>query len=162
MAEMLNGGDGEPVEKDPTGRYLRFPQLLGRGACKSVYRGIDCEMGRLVAWNQVQLAYLGRDDFGGGRGFTDGIDPVEQLLHEISVLQKLHHKNIMTMYDWWYDPEHTTINFITEVFTSGTLRAFRKRTLIMNETILKRWAWQILEGLVYLHGHVPPIVHRDL
>jgi len=48
------------------------------------------------------------------------------------------------------------------VFTSGTLRAFRKRTLIMNETILKRWAWQILEGLVYLHGHVPPIVHRDL
>eukprot|EP00955_Chlamydomonas_euryale_P064727 359062-Chlamydomonas_euryale.AAC.2 len=20
----------------------------------------------------------------------------------------------MTMYDWWYDPEHTTINFITE------------------------------------------------
>ncbi|KAG1679284.1 hypothetical protein FOA52_009314 [Chlamydomonas sp. UWO 241] len=33
---------------------------------------------------------------------------------------------------------------------------------VMNETILKRWAFQILEGLVYLHAHVPPIVHRDL
>jgi len=30
----------------------------------------------------------------------------------------------------------------------------------MNENILRRWAWQILEGLVYLHGHEPPIVHR--
>jgi WNK lysine deficient protein kinase len=28
--------------------------------------------------------------------------------------------------------------------------------------VLKRWAWQILCGLVYLHGHNPPIIHRDL
>lgn len=27
---------------------------------------------------------------------------------------------------------------------------------------MKRWAWQILCGLVYLHGHTPPIIHRDL
>ena len=27
---------------------------------------------------------------------------------------------------------------------------------------IKRWAWQILQGLVYLHGHNPPIIHRDL
>ena len=28
--------------------------------------------------------------------------------------------------------------------------------------MLKKWAWQILQGLVYLHGHEPPIIHRDL
>ena len=28
--------------------------------------------------------------------------------------------------------------------------------------MLKRWAWQILQGLIYLHGHQPPIIHRDL
>lgn len=27
---------------------------------------------------------------------------------------------------------------------------------------MKRWAYQILCGLVYLHGHNPPIIHRDL
>ena len=32
----------------------------------------------------------------------------------------------------------------------------------MDEQVLKRWAWQILQGLVYLHGHNPPIIHRDL
>lgn len=27
---------------------------------------------------------------------------------------------------------------------------------------IKSWARQILQGLVYLHGHDPPILHRDL
>ena len=27
---------------------------------------------------------------------------------------------------------------------------------------IKNWARQILRGLVYLHGHKPPIIHRDL
>lgn len=27
---------------------------------------------------------------------------------------------------------------------------------------LKKWSRQILSGLVYLHGHDPPIIHRDL
>jgi hypothetical protein len=28
----------------------------------------------------------------------------------------------MSFHDWWYSPKQQTINFITEVFTSGTLR----------------------------------------
>ncbi len=62
----------KPVEQDPSGRYLRvsylpactfchfhpclfiqYPLLLGRGACKTVYRGIDIELGIEIAWNQV-------------------------------------------------------------------------------------------------------------
>lgn len=27
---------------------------------------------------------------------------------------------------------------------------------------IKNWARQILQGLVYLHSHSPPIIHRDL
>lgn len=69
-------------------------------------------------------------------------------------------QNIMSLYAWWYNSRTQTINFITEVFMSGSLRAYRKHARVMNEHILKRWAWQILEGLVYLHGHSPPIVHR--
>ena len=40
---------------------------------------------------------------------------------------------------------------------------YRKRVrATISEGIIRRWAWQILQGLVYLHGHDPPIVHRDL
>jgi len=32
---------------------MQYPNLLGRGACKKVFRAIDCELGIEVAWNQV-------------------------------------------------------------------------------------------------------------
>ncbi|EFJ40151.1 hypothetical protein VOLCADRAFT_78105, partial [Volvox carteri f. nagariensis] len=68
----------------------------------------------------------------------------------------------MTFYDSWLDNKNNTVNFITELFTSGTLRQYRKKHKHIDEQVLKRWAWQILQGLVYLHGHNPPIIHRDL
>ena len=39
---------------------------------------------------------------------------------------------------------------------------YRKRHKQIDGEVLKGWAWQILCGLVYLHGHTPPIIHRDL
>ena len=27
---------------------------------------------------------------------------------------------------------------------------------------MKKWSRQILEGLLYLHSHNPPVIHRDL
>ena len=68
----------------------------------------------------------------------------------------------MTFYDSWLDQKAMTVNFITELFTSGTLRQYRKKHKRIDELVLKRWAWQILQGLVYLHAHEPPIIHRDL
>ncbi len=46
----------------------------------------------------------------------------ERLFAEIRVLKQLKHKNIMTFYDSWLDQKNYTVNFITELFTSGTLR----------------------------------------
>jgi serine/threonine protein kinase len=39
---------------------------------------------------------------------------------------------------------------------------YRKKHKLISEQAIKRWAFQILEGLLYLHAHDPPIVHRDL
>jgi len=39
-------------------------------------------------------------------------------------------------------------------------RRYRKKHKTIDESVLKRWAWQILQGLVYLHAHDPPIIHR--
>ena len=39
---------------------------------------------------------------------------------------------------------------------------YRQKHKNLGKNALKRWAWQILQGLVYLHGHNPPIIHRDL
>lgn len=43
------------VEVDPTGRYGRYNEILGKGASKTVYRAFDEYEGIEVAWNQVKL-----------------------------------------------------------------------------------------------------------
>ncbi|KAJ6324035.1 hypothetical protein OIU76_011356 [Salix suchowensis] len=40
------------VEVDPTGRYGRYNEILGRGASKTVYKAFDEYEGIEVAWNQ--------------------------------------------------------------------------------------------------------------
>ncbi|KAL3146318.1 hypothetical protein ABBQ32_003012 [Trebouxia sp. C0010 RCD-2024] len=130
---------------------VQFNIVLGRGAFKTVYKGFDEEEGIEVAWNQVRVNEL-----------VASREERDRLFAEIRVLKQLKHKNIMTFYDSWLDQKTYSVNFITEMFTSGTLRQYRKRHKHIDAEVLKGWAWQILCGLVYLHGHTPPIIHRDL
>ncbi|KIY91623.1 hypothetical protein MNEG_16341 [Monoraphidium neglectum] len=147
----LEDGEGpNVVETDPTKRYIRqYDVVLGRGAFKTVYKAFDEAEGIEVAWNQVKV-----------NDMALSTAERERLFAEIRVLKQLKHKNIMSFYDSWLDMKNFTVNFITELFTSGTLRQYRKKHKRIDEQVLKRWAWQILQGLVYLHAHDPPIIHR--
>ena len=39
---------------------------------------------------------------------------------------------------------------------------YRKKHKHVDLRALKKWSRQILEGLLYLHSHDPPVIHRDL
>lgn len=39
---------------------------------------------------------------------------------------------------------------------------YRKKYPRVEIRAIKNWARQILQGLVYLHGNDPPVIHRDL
>lgn len=144
--------DSEPfVEVDPTGRYGRYDVLLGSGAVKKVYRAFDQEEGIEVAWNQVKL-----------RNFCDDQATIDRLYSEVRLLRTLKNKNIIALYNVWKDEERNTLNFITEVCTSGSLREYRKKHKHVSLMALKKWSRQILKGLNYLHTHDPCIIHRDL
>ncbi|KAA8524819.1 hypothetical protein F0562_011242 [Nyssa sinensis] len=144
--------DREPfVEVDPSGRFGRYSDLLGSGAVKKVYRSFDQEEGRDVAWNQVRL-----------RNFSDDPSVIKRLHSEIGLLQSLKNDHIIVLYSYWEDKERSTLNFITEACTSGSLRDFRKKHRHVSIKALKKWSRQILKGLEYLHTHEPCIIHRDL
>uniref|UniRef100_M1BJR2 non-specific serine/threonine protein kinase n=2 Tax=Solanum tuberosum TaxID=4113 RepID=M1BJR2_SOLTU len=145
--------ESEPdfVELDPTGRYGRYKDVLGKGAFKKVYRAFDELEGIEVAWNQVKVADLLRNE----------VD-LERHYSEVHLLKTLKHKNIIKFYNSWVDTKTENINFITEIFTSGNLRQYRKKHKKVDLRALKNWSRQILEGLSYLHGHDPPVIHRDL
>lgn len=69
---------------------------------------------------------------------------------------------ILQSYQCWENEVDGCINTVTEYFTSGNLREYRKRHKTLDMRALKKWARQILHGLSYLHHRVPPIVHGDL
>ncbi|CAA2995711.1 probable serine threonine- kinase WNK11 [Olea europaea subsp. europaea] len=139
------------VEVDPTGRYGRYDELLGAGAVKRVYRAFDQEEGIEVAWNQVKL-----------RQFSNDEAMINRLYSEVQLLRKFKDKNIISLYSVWRDPAKNTLNFITEVCTSGDLREYRKKHKHVSIKALKKWSKQILKGLDYLHNHKPCVIHRDL
>ncbi|XP_023894101.1 probable serine/threonine-protein kinase WNK11 [Quercus suber] len=144
--------DSEPfVEIDPTCRYGRYNELLGSGAVKKVYRAFDQEEGIEVAWNQVKL-----------RNFTNDPYMIDRLYSEVRLLRTLTNNNIIALYNVWRDEENNTLNFITEVCTSGNLREYRKKHRHVSMKALKKWSKQILKGLDYLHTREPCVIHRDL
>ncbi|KAJ8529311.1 hypothetical protein K7X08_036146 [Anisodus acutangulus] len=139
------------VEKDPKGRYVRFGEVLGKGAFKTVYKAFDLLDGIEVAWSRVKVEDV-----------LQSPDNLGKLYAEIHLLRQLKHDNIMKFCDSWIDDKKRTVNMITELFTSGNLRQYRKKYRSVNMKAIKNWARQILQGLEYLHGQNPPIIHRDL
>ncbi|KAL3573003.1 hypothetical protein D5086_026907 [Populus alba] len=144
--------DDEPfVEVDPTGRFGRYNDLLGAGAVKKVYRAFDQHEGIEVAWNKVRL-----------RNFIEDPVLINRLHSEVQLLRTLKNKYIIVCYSVWLDEEDSSLNFITEVCTSGNLRDYRKKHRHVSLKALKKWSKQVLEGLEFLHTHDPCVIHRDL
>ncbi|CAN8265408.1 unnamed protein product [Cochlearia groenlandica] len=151
MMNNLEQDYSEFVEVDPTRRYGRYNEVLGKGSSKTVYRGFDEYEGIEIAWNQVKLYDI-----------LQSPQELERLYCEIHLLKTLQHKSIMKFYTSWVDTDNRNINFITEMFTSGTLRQYRLKHKRVNIRAVKHWCRQILRGLNYLHSHDPPVIHRDL
>lgn len=139
------------VEMDPKHRYGHYAELLGKGSSKIVYKGFDEEEGLEVAWNQIYLEN------------SMSMCELNYIYTEVHFLQKLRHKNIMWCKEWWIDEKNKNMNFITEFFTSGSLKHYCKLyAKHVRISAVKGWMQQILSGLVYLHTQSPPIIHRDL
>ncbi len=137
------------VERSPGGRYVRFMEKLGSGASKDVYRAYDTQEGIEVAWNVVNLAGVPKSER-------------NRIVNEVRLLERLHHQNIISFHGSWVNRERQEVNFVTEILSSGTLKSFINKVQVIRWKIAKRWAFQILKGLEYLHSQDPPVIHRDL
>mmetsp|Transcript_610 Transcript_610/g.1821 ORF Transcript_610/g.1821 Transcript_610/m.1821 type:complete len:1020 (-) Transcript_610:1814-4873(-) len=146
---MSDSEEGEAiVEEGPNGRFLRSSTLLGIGAFKKVYKGIDRENGLEIAWGILKISNPHMD--------------MQKVYQEIKMLKTLKHDHIIKLYDSWLDERKRRIVVITECMTSGTLKSFAQRTQGVKLRVVRSWCSQILSGLDYLHTLDPPIIHRDI
>jgi len=90
------------------------------------YRAFDELNGIEVAWNQVKLCDVLRSP-----------DTLERMYSEVHLLSTLEHESIIRFLSSWVDVNRRTFNFITEMFTSGTLREYAPRTNFFFRTLLE-------------------------
>ncbi|XP_044763344.1 actin cytoskeleton-regulatory complex protein pan1-like isoform X2 [Coccinella septempunctata] len=141
----------KPIAVSPDGRFFKYEEEIGRGAFKTVYRGLDTQTGVAVAWCELQEKKLNKAER-------------QRFREEAEMLKKLQHPNIVRFYNYW---EYTgtkkkNIVLVTELMLSGTLKTYLRRFKKINPKVLKSWCRQILKGLAFLHSRAPPIIHRDL
>lgn len=75
------------------------------------YKAFDEINGLEVAWSQVRIDEV-----------LQSPGDLERLYSEVHLLKSLKHNNIVRFYNSWIDDKHRTVNMITELFTSGSLR----------------------------------------
>ncbi|KAK7132332.1 hypothetical protein R3I93_018779 [Phoxinus phoxinus] len=149
--EQEEEAEMKAVATSPSGRFLKFDIELGRGAFKTVYKGLDTETWVEVAWCELQDRKLTKAE-------------QQRFKEEAEMLKGLQHPNIVRFYDSWESVLRgkKCIVLVTELMTSGTLKTYLKRFKVMKPKVLRSWCRQILKGLQFLHTRTPPIVHRDL
>nr|XP_033777673.1 serine/threonine-protein kinase WNK3 isoform X2 [Geotrypetes seraphini] len=149
--EMEEEAEMKAVATSPSGRFLKFDIELGRGAFKTVFKGLDTDTWVEVAWCELQDRKLTKAE-------------QQRFKEEAEMLKGLQHPNIVRFYDSWESTlkGKKCIVLVTELMTSGTLKTYLKRFKVMKPKVLRSWCRQILKGLQFLHTRMPPIIHRDL
>ena len=126
--------------------------LLKLGAYKTVYRAFDSDEALEVAWNKLHVERLSKHE-------------LEKVSNEVKLLERIQHKNIIRFHALLPSTERNgvkSIDFITEQMTSGTLKDYLKRAKAIKLKVIRRWSFNILGAISYLHTQNPPIMHRDL
>jgi serine/threonine protein kinase len=128
--------------------------LVAAGGMGKVYRAEQIPLGRAVA---LKVLHVHATDS------TDGDDPQfkKRFLREASILSKLQHPNIVTVFDYGSIEGESERYFMAMEFLSGqtlTRRITEKGVLAPRDTI--KIARQIARGLT--EAHATGIIHRDL
>lgn len=92
------------------------------------------------------------------RGSADVAEEVRELVREVDVMRRLHHRHIVTYLGARTSEEGHYLDVFMEFVPGGTLAGMIREFGALEETLCAAYTRQILLGLEYLHRH--DIVHR--
>lgn len=136
----------KPKFNDPI--HWKRGELLGSGAFGRVFLGLHTRTGELMAAKQIVLTTQGKE--------SDQC--LRALENEIKLMRRLDHKNIVRY--WGTERTDKTFTIFMEYIPGGSIASLLKKFGSFNETLVRVYTKQILEGLHYLHSH--RIMHRDI
>ncbi|CAK62766.1 unnamed protein product (macronuclear) [Paramecium tetraurelia] len=120
-------------------------QVIGQGSFGRVIEAMNLDTGKLMAVKQVMVGIRNEDR-------------IMALEIEIDLLSLIKHKNIVS----YYGMERTekTLNIFLERVAGGSLSSMLQKFGSFQESLIKVYMRQILQGLEYLHQN--GIMHRDI
>lgn len=124
-------------------RYLVLSRA-GNGGMSFVYKVKDMRLGVIRAMKEVSV--------------KDSV-LLSSAFAEMSALREINHPSFPMIVD--IVRSDTSYLLIMEYIEGVTLEEYRKRNRADEEKVIA-WAFEILEGLRYLHTRKPPIIHGDL
>jgi hypothetical protein len=128
--------------------------IIGKGSFGTVYYGVNCTDGTIMAVKQVELPGMAqtRD------GFDRRVMMVEALESEISFLRRLEHENIVRCYGSRMDDFHLTV--FLEYVSGGSISSMISKQGRIPGDDAKSYIEQVVAGVAYLHDN--EIIHRDI
>jgi eukaryotic-like serine/threonine-protein kinase len=137
------------TEKPTLGRYL-VEKEIGRGAMGAVYLGRDPKINRLVAIKTLSLS----NDFDA----KDLASIRERFFREAETAGRLHHPNIVTIYD--VGEEHDLAYIAMEYLEGKDLSTYLEPDKPLPFDWVLDVAIKVADALTYAHDH--DVVHRDI
>ncbi len=125
--------------------------LIGKGTFGKVYTALDLRSGGLLAVKCIKLS--SKTDRKKRQRELDSIE------NEVNVLKNLDHPNIVKYHCLQRNGDNE-IDLVLEMVSGGSIRQILDRFGQFDETLVRIYTIQIMEGLKYLHRK--DIVHRDL
>lgn len=153
IAPPLSGNDYNHPDSSKVPENWTKGELIGQGAFGSVYLGMDNDTGQLIAVKQVSLGQRG-----GPQAAAKLAEHVRSLEAEVSLLQDLNHPNIVR----YLGTERTqdALNIFLEYVPGGSIASLLAKFGSFQESVVRVYTKQILQGLLYLHGQ--GVIHRDI
>lgn len=137
-------------------RY-RITNIVGQGGMGSIYRAEDLRLpGRLCAIKEVQ------HDPGASAELRNQAQ--DQFLQEASILARLDHPNLPKVSDYFREEgrDYLVMDYVAGLDLRQLIQQSWGEGRPLEVQQVLDWADQILDALIYLHTHDPPVLHRDI
>ena len=153
-SSALNGGSSpsnfppSTPRKRSTVKHNKWKKgdLIGAGSYGRVFMGLDTETGALLAIKELVFS-------------PDDAKEIQAMQLEIDLMKSLDHPNIVK-YLGTDVGDNNLLYIFTEWVPGGSLQTLLKKFGRFEEPVTKKYTFQILQGLHFLH--LNRVVHRDI
>src|SRR6202035_954713 len=122
-------------------------KFVGGGTFGNVYQAVNLDSAEIMAVKEIRIS--------DPKLMTPAMKSIKE---EMTVLEMLDHPNVVNYYG--IEVHRDKVYIFMEFCEGGSLANLLEHGRIADETVIQVYAWEMLQGLAYLHSK--GVVHRDV